>query len=396
MDTAVTAAEPALDRPRLARLFAATFCHFVSMGMYIAAVPLFVHFELGGSRAIVGLAVGSFFPGAILMRPIIGTGLDSWGRRPFVLLATGIATLTSLLFFFADAVWIVIALGLLRGFVGAAYYTGAATIATDLGPQKRRAEVIALFSLFLYGGFAVGPGLGEWLAENMGFSVVWFTAAGISALAFTLALGLPETLELSDEQETTSGQKFGLHRAGLAPGLVLLGAASGYTAITGFAPLYAREIGLGTSGGLYATFSLTILGFRLLTRKLADRHGRLKIALPGLVFNTLGLATLALLHAPVAAYLAVATYGVGFALLFPALMAFTADRVPESQRGSAMTTFTMFFDFGAVVGTYVVGVLAENFGFGAAFGLPALMCAVATAGIAAHVLFGLGRQAKTR
>src|SRR5688572_12872049 len=230
------------------------------MGMYMAAVPLFVHFELGASRAIVGLAVGSFFPGAILMRPIIGNGLDSWGRRPFVLLATGIATLTSLLFFFADSVWFVIALGLLRGFVGAAFYTGAATIATDLGPQKRRAEVIALFSLFLYGGFAIGPGIGEWMAESLSFNAVWASAAAISGIAFILATGLPETLQLTDEPDT-EGQRFGLHRAGLAPGLVLLGAAAGYTAITGFSPLYAREIGLATSGGLYATFSLTILGF---------------------------------------------------------------------------------------------------------------------------------------
>src|SRR5688572_12165119 len=208
------------------------------MGMYMAAVPLFVHFELGASRAIVGLAVGSFFPGAILMRPIIGNGLDSWGRRPFVLLATGIATLTSLLFFFADSVWFVIALGLLRGFVGAAFYTGAATIATDLGPQKRRAEVIALFSLFLYGGFAIGPGIGEWLAANAGFTAVWLTAAGLSATSFVITLGLPETLELTDEPKPPGG-RFGLHRAGLAPGLLLLCAAAGYTAITSFSPLYA-------------------------------------------------------------------------------------------------------------------------------------------------------------
>ena len=47
---------------------------------------------------------------------------------------------------------------------------------------------------------------------------------------------------------------------------------------------------------------------------------------------------------------------------------------------AAMTTFTMFFDFGALVGTYVVGLLAESFGFGAGFGLPGALCAAATAG----------------
>ena len=72
MESTLSASAPALDKSKLTRLFAATFCHFVSMGMYMAAVPLFVHYELGASRALVGLAVGAFFPGAILMRPIIG------------------------------------------------------------------------------------------------------------------------------------------------------------------------------------------------------------------------------------------------------------------------------------------------------------------------------------
>ncbi len=354
------------------------------MGMYMASVPLFVHFELGASKAVVGLAVAAFFPGAIIMRPVIGSGLDSWGRRPFVLAATSIAALTSLLYLLADSVAFVIVLGLLRGFVGAAYYTGAATIATDLGPEERRAEVIALFSLFLYGGFAIGPGIGEWLVGQTGFTVVWFVSAALSAISFTLAWGLPETLELAEETDTR-GRRFGLHRAGLAPGLVLLGAAAGYTAITSFAPLYARSIGLATSGGLYATFSLTILGFRILTRKFADRYGRLQVALPGLFMNALGLGLLALVQVPVAAYIAVGLYGVGFALLFPALMALTADRVPESQRGSALTTFTMFFDFAALIGTYVVGLIAESYGFGAAYGLPAMMCTLAVFALAGRM-----------
>ena len=360
----------------------------------MAALPLFVHYELGASRAVVGLVVAAFFPAAILMRPVIGTGLDSWGRRPFVLAATGVATATALLYLRADTVWFVLILGLLRGFVGAAYYTGAATIATDLGPEHRRAEVIALFSLFLYGGFALGPGIGEWLVANVGFTAVWLTAAGLSAVSFVIALGLPETLELTDEPQKPGG-RFGLHRAGLAPGLLLLCAAAGYTAITSFSPLYAREIGLTTSGGLYATFSLTILGFRIVTRKFADRYGRLQIALPGLILTAVGLSILSLFQVPAAAYVAVATFGVGFALLFPALMAFTADRVPESQRGSALTTFTMFFDFAALIGTYVVGVLAENYGFSAGFGLPASMCVAGSIALAASMLLrpSLGRRA---
>lgn len=342
--------------------------------MFMSALPLFVHYELGGSRAMVGVAVGAFFPAAVLLRPVIGTGLDSWGRRPFLLAATAVATIASGLFFIAGSVWIVVLLRLFQGFAGAAYYTGAATVATDIGPQERRAEVISLFSLFLYGGFAIGPAIGEWLVGLGSYPLVWGTAAVLSGVSFVLALGLPETLSPSEEK---NGSRFGLSSRAVAPGLVLMCAASGYTAITSFAPLYAREIGMGSSGGLYVTFSLTILGVRILTRKLADRHGHLAIVMPGLIGTAIGLTLLATLQIPVAAYIGIAVYAVGFAALFPALMAFTADRVPESQRGSALATFTLFFDLGAGIGSYVVGIIAQSYGFGAGYGLPAFLCAFA-------------------
>jgi MFS family permease len=395
MDAALTPAE-SLDRARLTRLCATTLLHFIGSGMYMSALPLFVAFELNGSRALVGVAVGAFFPAAVLSRPFIGSGLDSWGRRPFMLAATGVMIVTSLLFMVADTVWMVIALRFIQGFAGAAYYTGAATVATDIGPSSRRAEVIALFSLFLYGGFAIGPAIGEWIAEQLSYDLVWMGAATVAAVSFFLAAGLPETLtDEARSDEPRHGQRFGIHRAALAPGAVLLCAASGYTAILAFSPLYARAIGMGASGGLYATFSITILAFRLLTRKLADRYDRLGIAFPGLAATALGLMLLALVQTPIAAYAGVATYGIGFALLFPALMAFVADRVSDSQKGAALATFTMFFDFGSGIGTYVVGLLADEFGFTAAFGLPALMCFVASMAVAA-ALWHRGTYAKTR
>ncbi|MEA2447289.1 MAG: hypothetical protein QOK47_926 [Actinomycetota bacterium] len=378
-----TSPDESLDRSRLARLCATTFLHFIGMGIYMSSLPLYVHFELGGSKAMVGIAVGAFFPAAVVLRPVIGTGLDSWGRRPFLLAATATATVASGLFFLAGSVWIVVALRLLQGFAGAAYYTGAATVATDLGPQERRAEVISLFSLFLYGGFAIGPAIGEWLVGLGGFSLVWATALTVSAASFLIALGLPETLVPTDERRTS---RFGLSSRAVAPGLVLMCAASGYTAITSFTPLYAREIGMSNSGGLYATFSVTILAIRILARKLADRRGRLTIVMPGLAGAAVGLLLLAVLQVPVAAYAGVAIYGIGFALLFPALMAFTADRVPESQRGSALATFTLFFDLGSGIGSYVVGTVAQSYGFGAGYGLPAFLCAGAFTALAVRTL----------
>ncbi|MGH2693865.1 MAG: MFS transporter [Actinomycetota bacterium] len=366
-------------RRELGLLCAAALFHFTMMGAYVSALPLYVAGPLGGSEAAVGIAVGSFFLTAVLFRPTIGRYSDRIGRKPILLGASALMLATSAGFYAADSIPVVTVLRLFHGAAGGAFYTAAATLAADLAPRDRRAEYITLLSLSLYGGFAIGPALGEWLATGAGFSWVWGTTAGLAGTTIAIGRMLPETVDRSARAgiDRGGGRRlfFALHGAALLPGSVLMCAAAGYSSIMSFAPLYARDLGMKSSGGLYATFAITILSVRLLSRRLADRRGRVVVAAPGLIAGCVGLSLLAGGQAPVAAFIGVAVFGAGFALIFPALMALTIDRAPDSERGDAQGSFTAFFDIGAGIGSYAVGVLANAFGFGVAYALPAAMCA---------------------
>jgi MFS family permease len=229
--------------------------------------------------------------------------------------------------------------------------------------------------LFLYGGIAAGPAVGEYLVRGGHFDRAWIIAAAIAMGASLAGWLLPETGGSADKTERPL--RF-LHPASVSPGLVLMFAATGYASITSFSPLYARAVGLGSSGVLYALFAVSVVVVRLTTRKLADRRGRVAVAFPGTVATAVGMALLAIAR-PVTAYVGVALYAAGFALIFPALMALVADRVPDSERGEALGSFTAFFDVGAGAGSYAVGALAGAFGFSAAFGVPAALCLVGVA-----------------
>src|SRR5919108_4682152 len=80
---------------QFALLCGATLFEFVAMGIYLSALPLFVTDDLGGSRAGVGLTMGAFSVAAVLLRPLVGQGLDRRGRRPFMLSAPVILAVTS-------------------------------------------------------------------------------------------------------------------------------------------------------------------------------------------------------------------------------------------------------------------------------------------------------------
>jgi MFS family permease len=148
----------------------------------------------------------------------------------------------------------------------------------------------------------------------------------------------------------------------------------GYSSITGFSSLYGRSIGVSDPGLLYATFAITIIGVRLVAGRLADSIGRVATALRGLGLAAAGLGVLALVQQPAFAFVGVAAFGAGFALIFPALMAFTVDRVADHERGEALGSFTAFMDAGSGGGAYLIGAIAGAFGFGWAYGTPALLC----------------------
>jgi MFS family permease len=368
------------SRARFLLLCACTFFHFLAMGVFLSALPLFVTHELHGSKAAVGLVVGSYSLTAVFSRPFVGRRMDRVGRTPFLRGAPVLVILSAVVLFPAHSLAAIVAIRLVQGLAGSSFYTSAATVATDLAPEERRADYISRFSLFLYAGFAAGPALGEALIQWRGYGWAWGAALVSSAIAFTVSLTVRETLSLESKAASlasvgTRPRRF-IHPAALGPGLVLMTMAVGYTSISSFTPLYARSIGMGSSGALYATFAMTILAVRLVSGRLADRFGRVMVAMPGLVSGAFGMFLLAIAPFPVAAFVGVAAFGAGHALIFPALMALTVDRVPVAERGEALGSYTACFDVGAAAGGYLVGFVADQAGYGAAWATPGFLCLV--------------------
>lgn len=187
----------------------------------------------------------------------------------------------------------------------------------------------------------------------------WLPESGTSAMARRAELG--------------RGRRRLVHPAAVAPGLVLLAGGFGYSAVTGFGSLYARHVGIG-EGALYAAFAVTVITVRLVSGALADARGAAAVAVPGLAVAAIGLATLAAVQRPASAIAGVMLFGLGFALVFPALMAFTVARVDDHERGEVLGSFTAFLDIGMGGGAYLIGAIADAAGFRAAYAVPAIAC----------------------
>jgi MFS family permease len=356
-------------------VYAVTLCQFLAIGMFLTGIQLFVRDDLGGSKAAVGLAVGAFSITAVLSRPIVGRGVDVRGRKPFLYVGLVLLIASSLGFLAAHSETSVVLLRLVQGVNGACVYTCVASMATDLAPPGKRASAIARMSLFQYAGIALGPTIASLLIHHVSYDAVWLLAAVAGTIGLALSTMLPESgaAAMSARAELGRGRRRIVHPAAVGPGLVLLTGGVGYASVTGFGSLYARHVGIG-DGVLYAVFAVTVILVRIVSGTIADARGAIGVAVPGLVLSALGLLTMATFQRPVTAAIGVSVFGIGFALVFPALMAFAVSRVDDHERGEMLGSFTAFLDVGVGGGAYLIGAIADAAGFGAAYAVPAFLC----------------------
>ena len=363
-------------RPLL-RLEAGALLLYLALGSLFAAIPRFATEELGTSRALAGFAVSIFFVAAVATRPIAGRLVDTRGRRPFLVWPPFAIAALLLVLHGAGTIWVVLAVRFLQGVFGAAFYVAAVTATTDLSAPTRRASAVASLSIALYLGFAVGPAIGEALLDR-GAGTAWFALATVAALAGVCTATLPETRPTATTGAPAGPSRF-LHPAAFLPGIAMLALGVGYTSITALSALNARRIGLDSSGSLYATFAISVLCVRLVSGRLADRVGPARVAIPGMLVYAAGFAILASSEAPSAVVSGVALVGIGWALVLPAVTAWLATHVPDTERGAALGSLIAYMDLGQGVGGYLVGGIADRSGFGWAYTAPAVLALGATA-----------------
>lgn len=351
---------------------------FVSQGLLYPALPLYLHQDLGTTLAVAGLVMSSQSIAALLARPWSGKFLDSRGRKPLLIAGPALTMCTAVALLGVRSVPAVLVLRMLQGVSNAMFYGAATATVADIAPPARRATYLARYSLFFYLGFATGPALAELLISRWSFHAVWIAVIVASAWGALLAFKLPETGGRRTDYVPLPLWKRFFHPVAVGPGVPYFCVGIGWTTIGAFLALYARNIGMASSGWLFVALSATVMVTRSMSGNLADRFGRKAVATPCAAACAAGLAVLALFPRPVGAFAGVILFAAGYAGIFPTLLAMVVDRAPEAERGQAMGSFNMYFDIGAPVGGFVAGRLIDHGGYRLGFGA---MAAVALVGV---------------
>jgi MFS family permease len=109
------------------------------------------------------------------------------------------------------------------------------------------------------------------------------------------------------------------------------------------------------------------LVWRAALGSLSDRIGRGPVLLPAMALTALGFFALAIPPTPLSLMAAALLLGGGSSVLYPTLAALVLDRAPETERGLALGTLSASWDFGVVLGSAVIGFVADHTSFGVGF-----------------------------
>jgi len=314
------------------------------------------------------------FAAFVVFAGVWGAVSDATGlRRPLILVgavlgAGGYLLLGVLPGPLASSFLAVLLTRALQGAATVGAFSLAMTTLLDLdGPDGRN---MGAAGLAIGGGTAIGAPLGGQLYE-VGTLVPLYAACGFLLAAAALAVSLP-AVSPRESRGTAREALAGLRET---PGLLVPYAfgfldrtAAGFFALVG--TLYFREsfgLSAGETGLVLALFFAPFALLQYPFGALSDRVGRTVPIAGGSAAFGVAVAATGLVPTVELAGAGMVAVGVLGALMAPATMALVGDLVGEDRRGVAMAGFNVAGSVGFLAGILVGGLLADAYGYPAAF-----------------------------
>ena len=339
-------------------ILAANFLLYFGFWLLIPVLPFYLSEVFSAGNSTIGIILSCYTVAALCIRPFSGYFLDSFARKPLYLMAYFIFMTMFAGYIIAGSLTLFIMFRIIQGVSFGMVTVGGNTVVIDIMPSSRRGEGLGYYGLSNNIAMAVGPMSGLFLHDaGMSFTTIFCCSLGSCMAGFVCASLVKTPYKPPVRREPISLDRF----------ILLKGIPYGMT--TNYVAMYAKQIGINATTGFFFTFMAIGMAIsRIFSGKIVDRGKITQVLSAGLylvVFSFFLLSACVYLISwnnmvcTIVFFSVALLLGVGFGIMFPAYNTLFVNLAPNSQRGTATSTYLTSWDVGIGIGMLTGGYIAE-------------------------------------
>ena len=321
------------------KVMTANFSLFFAFYILTPLLPIYLSEHFGATKDVIGLVLSGYAVAALLFRPFSGYIVDSFNRKKVLVFFMLLSFIFYGFYLLAGTLALFAVVRTLHGGPFGASTVANSTVAIDVLPSSRRNEGIGYYGLSNNIATAIAPTVGIALYKYFGDFNVLFIVALLFALisvAVSASVKLPQRAPVADKKKISLDRFFLLRGWFIGVNMVCFALCYGVMS--------------------------RLQGGKSLREGKLTRHAGI-----GILISTVGYTVFVISTHPVCFYATAILVGLGNGHMWPAFQNMIISVAHHNERGTANSTLLTSWDLGMGLGIVIGGVIAEYFGYSAAF-----------------------------
>ncbi len=357
------------------------FIGYLGSYMRLPVIPLYAR-SIGADTVQIGIINSAFLLIAGIMSLPLGILSDRFGRKLFASFGLIVLSVTSFLLYFSKTPMQIMWIYLLFGAGLAAFGPTMMSFVADFSPITHLGRSYGWYTTAIYTSMSLGPAIGGFIAQQMGFLQVFLISGMIIFLSFwVVVLFLPPThLVIADRPKKRKPsiivRELLKNRPLLSCWLATFGGCFALGMFVTFLPLHAQNqsLTIWQIGLVFAVQGLANALSRIPFGHLSDKvTNRSILVVIGFIGFAASMAGFAISKSTIHFVTFAIAFGASMGLAFTSVGALIAEVVSLESRGLAMGGYNTCIYFGMMASSASMGGIIRKIGFEGGFFITAVI-----------------------
>lgn len=320
--------------------------------------------SLGASLSLAGTIVGLQSGMAMCLRPISGAASDILNRKYVMIGSIAASSLAFTGYLLFHNITAIVICRLLQGFSFAFMSVARTAFATEYMPKERLGEGVAFTSFGIVLSQAIGPNIGLWVSDKLGYNYCFLIALILSVGGAALLSLLPYHHKKGDFHWNKL-KLSNLIAVEIIPYAFLGGLFTMTTHLANsFLVLVGEERNIANVGLFFTVYSVVALVLRPIAGKILDKFGLPVLLYPAFIFAALTMAFIGMAQSLTVIIIAGVFKALSQGVALPSIQGSAIKRLSKERAGVASATIHMGQDLLSTIAPAIGGVVASATSYG--------------------------------